>query len=269
MHFNKILAHFKPWIWQKVIFKGLKQPNAAYLLLENPKLSLNRLVFTLYSVTLEQQKQISDLYSFKAFQPSSKGAGWILRIRTKQSNNTVEESLIMFHLGAVTFVFKSKRFKITSSRITKQQTKRRKKSSSKVTAAAGSQRWGDVPWKSIRSLWWLWFSSAISFCLWAYLSLSFLFTTFWICRVGEKCSIASISSFKPTLYPDGVAVSPLKPIMLFRGQNKSWTGGKDTTHSLSHTQEPRFGRRKTEKRWEKSSGFESCSSLGIAVNSVN
>lgn len=38
-----------------------------------------------------------------------------------------------------------------------------------------------VPWKSMRSLWWLWFSSAISFCLCAYRSLSFLFTTFWIC----------------------------------------------------------------------------------------
>ena len=32
----------------------------------------------------------------------------------------------------------------------------------------------------MRSLWWLWFSSAISFCLWEYLSLSFLLTTFWI-----------------------------------------------------------------------------------------
>lgn len=43
-----------------------------------------------------------------------------------------------------------------------------------------------LPWNSIRSLWWLWFSSAISFCLCAYLSRSFLFTTFWICRVTGR-----------------------------------------------------------------------------------
>lgn len=56
----------------------------------------------------------------------------------------------------------------------------------------GEQR--SAPWKSMRSLWWLWFSSAISFCLCAYRSRSFLFTTFWICRDRHKQQQKSITN---------------------------------------------------------------------------
>lgn len=41
----------------------------------------------------------------------------------------------------------------------------------------------------MRSLWWLWFSSETSFCLWQNLSRSFLFTTFWICSGTTGLSI--------------------------------------------------------------------------------
>lgn len=59
-------------------------------------------------------------------------------------------------------------------------------SSSHGSPTADCPSAGHSPWNSMRSLWWLWFSSDTSFCRWQNRSLSFLFTTFWIFIKDEK-----------------------------------------------------------------------------------